>query len=117
MAGKIFVALANAVLDLPDGGRAVIVAGQTRVREGHPLLRGRESLFQEINAHFEFEDARSAPQDEPKPKPVRAEEEPSDEAEQVPEGGVPAALAPKPSGLTSESTPGVRRQRGPRKGA
>lgn len=70
MAGKIYVAISSAVLDTEDGGRASITAGVTRVREGHPILRGRESMFKEIDVHFDIEDARSAPQDAPKPEPV-----------------------------------------------
>lgn len=70
MAGKIYVARYSAVLDGPDGGQVTVTGGVTRVREGHPLLRGRESMFDEVSVHYDIEDARSAPQDEPEPEPV-----------------------------------------------
>jgi hypothetical protein len=36
-------------------------AGVTRVREGHPMLKGIEHLFEPISADFEFEQATAAP--------------------------------------------------------
>lgn len=36
-------------------------AGQTRVRSGHPILRGVEHLFKPVEAHYEVEAATAAP--------------------------------------------------------
>ena len=44
-----------------DGVDHTIQAGITRVREGHPLLVGREHLFRAIDAHYEVEQATQAP--------------------------------------------------------
>lgn len=96
MAGKIYVARVSGIIDLPKGGQAHIQAGITRVREGHPILKGRESIFREIDVHYDVEDARSAPQDAPVPEAVTA----------------PAAEAAKPEPVKA---PAARPQRGPRK--
>lgn len=68
---KIYVSKVSGLADY-DGRQVPLVAGVTRVREGHPLLKGRESVFEEITVQYDIEDARSAPQDEPKPEPVAA---------------------------------------------
>ena len=36
-------------------------AGETRVRAGHPMLKGVEHLFEPIKAHYEYESATQAP--------------------------------------------------------
>lgn len=36
-------------------------SGVTRVREGHPILRGVEHLFKPVSADYEFEQATAAP--------------------------------------------------------
>lgn len=36
-------------------------AGVTRVREGHPILKGIEHLFKPIDAHYDVETATAAP--------------------------------------------------------
>lgn len=61
--GKIYVAKFSGFADL-DGRQVHVQEGVTRVREGHPLLKGREDVFEEIGVHYDLEDARSAPQDE-----------------------------------------------------
>lgn len=99
MAGKIYVARSSTFLQL-DGREVQIRAGVTRVREGHALLAARPDLFDELHVHYDVEDSRRAPQDEPKPQPVKvaaAEEHPEKEPTVA-----PAAPAPRP-------------QRGPRK--
>lgn len=95
MAGKIYIATVTGTATLPDGSEAHLQEGVTRVREGHPLLKGREAIFREIDVHYDVEDARSAPQDAPTPK---ASAEPE------------AVVAPEPV-----KAPAARPQRGPRK--
>lgn len=36
-----------------EGAPVAIVKGVTRVREGHPILKGREDFFELIEPHFE----------------------------------------------------------------
>lgn len=43
------------------GELAQVKGGMTIVREGHPLLKGREHLFKEVEAHFEVEKATAEP--------------------------------------------------------
>jgi hypothetical protein len=102
MAGKIFVAKESGVLEMPDGSVIVFTRGVTRVREGHDILKGRENMFEEIGVHYDIEDARSAPQDEPKPQPVAAAPATPDDDDYFP----PAPAAKKTA---------APRQRGPRK--
>lgn len=108
MAGKIYVSKVNGLADY-EGGQIMLTAGVTRVREGHPLLKGRESVFEEIRVEYDLEDARSAPQDEPKPEPVAS---------------APAAAEASPAPATAEDEEYLAppkkpatRQRGPRKQA
>jgi hypothetical protein len=112
MAGKIYVAKSNALIKLGDGNSVVLKQGITRVREGHPLLNGHESMFEEIGVHYDVETTRQAPEPETKPEPVKAASEPG--VEPTPE----VKAEPKPSGLTSESAPrktASTPRRGPRK--
>jgi hypothetical protein len=95
--GKIYIANTNAVVSLEDGSYITLSKDTTRVREGHPLLKGRESMFRELDVHYELEDARSAPE-ERKAVPVPTEDQPQQAAGDKPPG---------PAGLTSESTPGA----------
>ena len=44
-----------------DGSDRQISAGVTRVRAGHPILKGIEHLFEPITAHYEVEQATAAP--------------------------------------------------------
>jgi len=44
-----------------DGEDRQFIAGMTRVRAGHPILVGREHLFEPIGAHYEVEQATNAP--------------------------------------------------------
>lgn len=100
--GKIYIATITGTATLPDGSEAHLQEGITRVREGHPLLEGRSSIFREIDVHYDVETARQAPEAETKPVPVKAEAAP--EPARVEAKTVAAAPAPRP-------------QRGPRKGA
>lgn len=99
MAGKIFIANTNAVVALEDGSYITLSKDTTRVREGHPLLKGHESMFRELDVHYDLEDARSAPE-ERKTVPVpQADQEPKDPP-------------PGPAGLTSADGPQAAPKRG-----
>lgn len=100
MAGKIYVATQSAVV-YTDDGPVVLRGGVTRVREGHPLLKGRMDLFEEQTVEYEVETARQAPKAEAKPE---AKSEPKVEESKAEE---PPAHGPK----TPESKP----TRGPRR--
>lgn len=91
--GKIYVAAQDGLCVLEDGRVITLKAGVTRVREGHPLLKGREVMFRELDVHYDLEDARSAPE-EKKAEPVP---DPPEEKAKEPEK--------KTAGLTSEDAP------------
>lgn len=61
MAGQIYVATDSGIVQLDDGTQLTIQAGVTRVREGHPLLEGRELLFRKLDVHYDVEEATSRP--------------------------------------------------------
>ena len=44
-----------------DGQRVLVQRGKTRVRDGHPLLDGREHLFTPQTVRFDVEQATRAP--------------------------------------------------------
>lgn len=69
--GKIYVSKVDGFADY-EGQQVPLRSGVTRVREGHPLLKGRESLFEEIHVHYDVESARQAPAPESKPEPKAA---------------------------------------------
>lgn len=89
--GKIYVAVQDGLCQLPDGNYVTLKTGVTRVREGHPLLKGRESMFKELDVHYDLEDMRAAPEQK---KPVPKAEEPK-----------AAEKAEGPAGLTSKDAP------------
>lgn len=53
--GAILVAKTGAMFDY-EGQKVFLVAGRTTVREGHPVLKGREHLFRPLKVDFEMED-------------------------------------------------------------
>jgi len=59
---RIYVARETFVCEL-DGSDVVVTAGVTRVREGHPLLAGREMYFDELDVQYDVdvEQATAAP--------------------------------------------------------
>lgn len=63
----IYVAV-ESVLTEVDGQNVYITAGQT-AREGHPILKGREALFEPFKVDYEVEEA---PQPAPAPKKAPA---------------------------------------------
>lgn len=64
---RIYIATESFATEI-DGQPVSVVAGMTRVREGHPLLAGREHLFQPLEIHFEVEQATAAPGEKRKAK-------------------------------------------------
>ncbi len=52
-----------------EGADHAFVQDQTRVRAGHPILRGIEHLFKPIRVHYEYEAAVAAPEPKAKPEP------------------------------------------------
>lgn len=60
--GKILVARETFTAEL-DGSPVIVHKGVTRVREGHPLLKGREDLFELVDdtVHYDIEQATAAP--------------------------------------------------------
>lgn len=65
MADGILVALDSAMIIYTDENgeqqRAYVHKGVTRVREGHPMLEGREELFGPIDVHYDVEQATRGP--------------------------------------------------------
>jgi len=83
-----------------DGQSVIVQKGTTRVRAGHPLLKGREELFELLTVQYDVEQAtarpgehRGAPAPAPEPVPTAAErrtakaEVAKDEAEAEAEAG------------------------------
>lgn len=58
--GEIFVARQSFTTEL-DGVPISVYGGQTRVRAGHPLLKGREELFEPLKVHYDIEAATAGP--------------------------------------------------------
>lgn len=44
-----------------DGQMVTVHQGVTRVRAGHPLTKGRESLFEPLTVDYDVEQASAAP--------------------------------------------------------
>lgn len=61
VATDILVANTNAVIQFA-GRRVVLRRGVTHVRVGHPILRGREQLFDPIKVDFDVEPPTPAPE-------------------------------------------------------
>jgi hypothetical protein len=75
--GKIYVARTSGVAWV-DGKQEAIIAGTTRVREGHALLAYASHLFQELDVQFDMEDARVQPK---QPDPAARYTAPAAEAD------------------------------------
>ena len=59
-ANDVYVATASFQAHV-DGKRIIVQRGKTRVRDGHPLLKGREHLFAPQTVRFDVEQATQAP--------------------------------------------------------
>ena len=55
----ILVAKESFTVDI-DGVPTVFRGGETRVRRGHPVLEGREELFEPLRVHYDIETATTA---------------------------------------------------------
>jgi hypothetical protein len=61
-----------------DGSPVTVHKGQTRVRAGHPILKGREMWFKVLDVQYDLEQATAAPGEvrgapaSPLPAPRRA---------------------------------------------
>lgn len=60
--GRVYIARETGSAEV-DGQSLVFIKGVTRVREGHPLLKGREAYFElaEDFVHYDIEAATAAP--------------------------------------------------------
>lgn len=61
-----------------DGVPIVVHKGQTRVRAGHPLLKGKAALFDLLTVQYDVEQATKAP-GEQRAAPASAPAKPADE--------------------------------------
>jgi hypothetical protein len=61
--GKVYVAKDSGSAYVEGYGDLSFVKGITRVREGHPLLKGREYLFEDLDLRVDYdvEDTTAAP--------------------------------------------------------
>lgn len=57
---RIFVAT-ESFATVIDGEPINVQKGITRVREGHPLMAGREGFFKELDVQYDVEQATAAP--------------------------------------------------------
>lgn len=60
MGDRIFIAKESFSTEL-DGVQITVMKDITRVREGHPLLDGREQFFRLLDVHYDLEQATAAP--------------------------------------------------------
>lgn len=60
--GAVYVATESGSANV-NGQEIIFTKGVTRVRQGHPLLKGRASLFARLDesVHYEWEAATAAP--------------------------------------------------------
>ena len=68
MAGEILIAT-ETVLTQFEGENVYIYAGQTTVREGHPILKGREAMFIPVQVHYDLPEPKAKT---PPPAPAAA---------------------------------------------
>jgi hypothetical protein len=68
--GAILIATTSALI--PYEGREVMIAGgRTTVREGHPILKGREGLFKVLAPDYEVEAPAAKPPEPPAKPPAK----------------------------------------------
>lgn len=58
--GQVFVAK-ESFSTVYEGAPIMVSRGVTRVREGHPLLKGREGFFEPITVDYDVEQATDEP--------------------------------------------------------
>ena len=66
MADDILIAQETGFIYYGDGERALVRKGITRVRVGHPMIAGNESMFKPVDVHYDVEQV-STPPGEPRP--------------------------------------------------
>lgn len=81
-----------------DGVNHVVNKGQTRVRAGHPIMKGREMYFEPLTVHYDIETATAKPGEARGAPPVAA---PVVEVTPTPDPK-PTPVAPT-KGLTTDS--------------
>jgi hypothetical protein len=114
MAGLIYVATQSGFLTV-DGTEVPLIAGVTRVREGHALLKARPDMFRELTVHYDVETARQAPKAESKPETAKAEPKAEPKAKPKVVEEDPEPLEDGPAGLTSDDAPQAPQPRGRRR--
>lgn len=96
MEGSIMIATTSALI--PFAGREVCIAGgRTTVREGHPILKGREHMFRVLVPDYEVE--------APPAKEIPPAARPAGGASAVP--AVKAAAKPAPVTASAGGTSGA----------
>ena len=58
MAGEILIATETVLTEF-EGENVYIYAGQTTVREGHPILKGREAMFIPVQVHYDLPEPKA----------------------------------------------------------
>jgi hypothetical protein len=53
--------VANTSATFEFGGETVFISPRTIVRAGHPIMKGREDLFEPLTVHFDLPKAEEAP--------------------------------------------------------
>lgn len=90
--GAILVAAESAMFEF--GGRKVfLVQGRTTVRDGHPILKGREKLFRLLAVDFETEQNRERDSGDGGDDPGSGDEDVQGPAEEAGDGSGPEAPA------------------------
>lgn len=57
---RVFIASESFITTI-DGESVAVQKNITRVREGHPLMAGREAFFRELDVQYDVEQATAAP--------------------------------------------------------
>jgi len=68
--GAIWVAKDSGIASVPGYGEITFIAGVTRIREGHPILKQIGHYFEPLTIQYDLEDTSAAPGDkrgEPEP--------------------------------------------------
>lgn len=84
-----------------DGESISVRAGVTRVRAGHPLLKGKEMFFEPMEVHYDLERATASP-GEKRGQPDAPKATASAPTHQTQEE-TPAAKAPDDEGAASDA--------------
>lgn len=81
--GRILVARQSVMFDF-EGQKVFLRQGVTTAREGHPVLKGREELWEPLVPTFETQAGQEAPREAPKPPaPQETAKAPAPKAQQA----------------------------------